>query len=378
MGDCLYHLMLKQIKMDYIFFSKSKEDKRGFNQIQSSEVNMKNTLAWGIRNLPGTNHLERGKKTQSSYKSAEARKIRNEIPPRYRSLGQGCDDVPQGWQWLVNVFGFIQHRSLCTRLTDLTQKHTGPISSWSSSSASNYKPPPHLWISFKTKQKILYFMCFVRLPKCIELYMWIQSQLLDDEYCLLISSDSFGKHVQQNRKISTENEHWVKTELSGSHKWLQTENNSDCHLRQFPRLLLFSPSILSKRHFRETAGKSFTSNCERRDSSRFQTHCAKRHFKGGGHIAIIVAGRDYLLQDNERLNYKREQSFLRNIKRLPVRSEELSRRNQFLPPPRGKSRTTCTYKTSALCTEQDHQRQFHTERLLSSPRTSFTICINSG
>lgn len=173
-----------------------------------------------------------------------------------------------------------------------------------------------------------------------------------------------------------ENEHGVKTELSGSHKWLQTENNSDRHLRQFPRLLLFSPFILSKRHLKETAGKSFTSNYERGDSSGFQTHCG-----GGGieaHTAIIVAGRNYLLQDNERLNYRREQSFLRNIKRLPVRSEELSRRNRFLPPPRGKSRTTCTYKTSALCTEQDHQRQFHTERLLSSPRTSFTICINSG
>lgn len=71
-----------------------------------------------------------------------------------------------------------------------------------------------------------------------------------------------------------------------------------------------------------------------------------------------VAGPDYLLQDNEELNYRREQSFPRNIKRLPVRSEKLARRNQFLPPPRGKSRTTCTYKTPALCTDQEHQRLF--------------------
>lgn len=174
-----------------------------------------------------------------------------------------------------------------------------------------------------------------------------------------------------------ENEHEVKTELSGSHKWLQNEKNSDCHLRQFPRLLLFSPSNPVK--------ASFKGNCRKVIHFKLRTRrliwLSNTRWGGGGveaHTATIVAGRDYLLQDNERINYRREQSFLRNIKRLPVRSEELSRRNRFLPPPRGKSRTTCTYKTSALCTEQDHQRQFHTERLLSSPRTSFTICINSG
>lgn len=191
---------------------------------------------------------------------------------------------------------------------------------------------------------------------------------------------SFPPTPLENTCSKTEKSTWkmntgLKLSSQEATNGCKLKKNSDRHLRQFPRLLLFSPFILSKRHLKETAGKSFTSNCERADSSGFQTHC------GGGieaHTAIIVAGRDYLLQDNERLNYRREQSFLRNIKRLPVRSEELSRRNRFLPPPRGKSRTICTYKTSALCTEQDHQRQFHTERLLSSPRTSFTICINGG
>lgn len=106
----------------------------------------------------------------------------------------------------------------------------------------------------RNRKHFISWVLFV-LTKCIELYVWIQSQLLDDEYCLLISSDTFGKHVQQNRKINVENELGVKTELSGSHKWLQTENNSGRHLRQFPRLLLFSPSNPVKASFKGNCRK---------------------------------------------------------------------------------------------------------------------------
>lgn len=111
-------------------------------------------------------------------------------------------------------------------------------------------------------------------------------------------------------------------------------------LRPSPASVPASASILSLHPVKA----SFKGNCRKVIHFKLRTRrliwLSNTLWGGGGggyeaHTAIIVAGRDYLLQDNERLNYRREQSFLRNIKRLPVRSEELSRRNRFHPPPRG-------------------------------------------
>lgn len=139
------------------------------------------------------------------------------------------------------------------------------------------------------------------------------------------------------------------------------ENKSNCHLRQFLRLLLFSPSILSKRRFSEQQESRLL------QLANAKTHLAFKHIvqnaalKGETRTVKIVSGLDYLLQDNEQLNYRRERSFLRNIKRLPVRSEKLSRRNQFLPPPRGKAEPLAhtkhqrfvPTKTISICSHQE-------------------------
>lgn len=180
-----------------------------------------------------------------------------------------------------------------------------------------------------------------------------------------------------------ENEHWVKTELSLSQKReLQTENNCDCPLRLLLRLLLFSPPVTSTRHSAEpqesSSAFSASSNCEREDTSGFQTRCFEKE-KGLAPTlrVIIVVGHDYLLQDNEELNYRSERSFLRNIKRLPVRSEELLRCNHFFPPPRGRAGALACTKQQRFVPTRTISICSHTKRLLSTLGTSSTICINT-
>lgn len=139
--------------------------------------------------------------------------------------------------------------------------------------------------------------------------------------------------------------------------------------------ILFLHSV--KASLQWTAGKSPASICECEESCGFQTHCAKRCFKKRETRTVkTVAGPDYLLQDNEQLNYRREQSFLRNIKRLPVRSEKLLRRNQFLPPPRGKAEPLARTKHQRFVPTKTISICSHQEVIIYSKNILYN-CINS-
>lgn len=88
-------------------------------------------------------------------------------------------------------------------------------------------------------------------------------------------------------------------------------------------------------------------------------------------------GHNYLLRDNEQLNYRREQSSRCNIKQFPVRSKKLLKHDQFLsspPPPRDDPKY--------LHTQHQHFVQTRTISICSvqmlinySENTLFIICI---